>query len=117
MFSAVLMFRRVVKAFRYAVREEAFGPVLSAGVLLVVTGTLAYALGAGWNVVDAAYFAVATLTTTSVADPDLVLDDRWLKVFTILYQLIGIGVLVEILRRMGIAFVAVQRDERRGAGE
>jgi hypothetical protein len=32
-------------------------------------------------VVDALYFAVATLTTTSVADPDLVIEDAWLKLF------------------------------------
>ena len=107
------MLRRVARALRYAVREEAFLPVLSAGAVLVVLGTLAYALGADWNVVDALYFAVATLTTTSVADPDLVLADGWLKIFTVLYQLIGIGVLVEILRRMGLAFVAVQAEERR----
>jgi predicted anti-sigma-YlaC factor YlaD len=52
------------------VREEGFLPVLSAGLALVVIGTVAYALGAGWSVVDALYFAVATLTTTSVADPE-----------------------------------------------
>jgi hypothetical protein len=82
--------------------------------VLVVTGALAYALGSGWNVVDALYFAVATLTTTSVADPDLVVEDGWLKLFPILYQLVGIGILVEILRRLGLAFVAVRQAERRG---
>jgi hypothetical protein len=51
------------------------------------------------------------VTTTSVADPDLVLEDRWLKVFTVLYVLIGIGVLVEVLRRLGFAFVTVQHQE------
>ena len=61
--------------------------------------------------VDALYFAMATLTTTSVADPDLVLQDGWLKIFTILYQLIGIGILVEILRRLGSAFVQVRKAE------
>jgi hypothetical protein len=85
--------------------------VLGAGALLVFLGTLAY-VGHGWSVVDAVYFAVSTLTTTSVADPDLVLDSAWLKIFTILYQLIGIGILVEILRRLGFAFVAVRAEER-----
>jgi hypothetical protein len=47
-----------------------------------------------------------------VSDPDLVLDDRWLKVFTVFYQLVGIGILVEILRRLGIAFIAVRAKER-----
>ena len=77
-------------------------------------GTLSYALGQEWNVVDALYFSVSTLTTTSVSDPDLALDDGWIKIFTILYQLIGIGILVEILRRLGRAFVTVTaRDAKK----
>jgi hypothetical protein len=54
---------------------------------------------------------VATLTTTSVSDPDLVLENPWMKVFTVFYILIGIGILVEILRRLGTAFVAVSRKD------
>jgi len=112
MVSALLMFARTARALRYAIREEEFLPVLSGGAVLVLIGTVAYALGAGWNVVDAFYFAVSTLTTTSVADPDLVLEDRWLKVFTVFYQLVGIGILVEVLRRLGYAFVAIRMQER-----
>jgi len=96
------MLRRVWAALHYAVRGESFGPVFGAGVALVISGTLAYAL----------CFSVSTLTTTSVSDPDLVLDDGWIKIFTIPYQIIGIGILVEILRRLGLAFVAVQARER-----
>ena len=92
------MLGRVTRALRYAFREEDFGRVLGAGALLVFLGTLAYVGVQGWGVVDALYFSVSTLTTTSVSDPDLVLDDGWVKIFTILYQLIGIGILVEILR-------------------
>jgi hypothetical protein len=114
MLSALLMLRRVSKAFRYAVREEEFLNVFGAGVLLVVIGTVTYTLGAGWNVVDSLYFAVATLTTTSVSDPDLVLRDGWLKLFTVLYLLVGIGILVEVLRRLGLAFVEVRKQERAG---
>jgi hypothetical protein len=110
--SALLMLRRVAKAFRYAVREDEFLNVFGAGVLLVLIGTVTYALGSGWNVVDALYFAVATLTTTSVSDPDLVLQDGWLKLFTVFYLLIGIGILVEVLRRLGAAFVVVREQER-----
>lgn len=106
------MLQRVARALRYAVREEEFLAVFSAGVGLVFTGTVAYSVGEGWNVIDALYFAVSTLTTTSVADPDLVLTDRWMKVFTIFYLLIGIGILVEILRRLGLASVAIREEER-----
>jgi protein-S-isoprenylcysteine O-methyltransferase Ste14 len=112
MFSALMMLRRLRHALRYAVREEGFLVVFGAGVLLIAVGTIAYALGEDWNVVDAVYFAVATLTTTSVSDPDLVLEHSWMKVFTVFYILIGIGILVEVLRQLGTAFVAVRVEER-----
>jgi hypothetical protein len=106
------MWRRLTAAVRYAMREENFAPVLGAGVFLGISGTLAYSLGNGWNPVDSLYFAVATLTTASIADPDLVLEDAWLKLFTVFYILIGIGILVEIVRRLGTAFVEVRRQEK-----
>ena len=37
----------------------------------MILGTITYSLAEGWNVVDAFYFSVATLTTSSIADPDL----------------------------------------------
>ena len=38
MVSALMMLRRVLPAFRYAIREEEFPPILSAAVLLVAVG-------------------------------------------------------------------------------
>jgi hypothetical protein len=113
MVSALLMFRRVARAVRYAIREEDFIPVLGAGAVLLLLGTIAYQLGEGWSAIDALYFSVATLTTTSVSDPHLVLDQDWMKLFTIFFQLLGIGVLVEILRRLGVAFVKAGLADRR----
>jgi Ion channel len=115
MLSALMMLRRVLPALRYAMREEEFGPIMGAALLLIVIGTLTYTLSQDWEVVDSFYFSVSTLTTTSVSDPDLVLQDGWLKVFTVLYQLIGIGILVEVLRRLGIAFITVRAEEKRAS--
>jgi len=108
-----MMLRRVVPAFRYAVCEEEFLNVFSAALLLVVIGTVTYSLGQAWNVVDAFYFTVSTLTTTTVADPELVLTDRWLKVFSVFFQLVGIGILVEVLRRLGLSFIAIRMQEKK----
>ena len=80
------MLRRVLRAFRLAARDAQFGPVFGAALALVIIGTAAY--------------------------PSLVLEHRWTKIFTVLYLLVGIGVLVEMLRRLGIAFVAVQAAEK-----
>ena len=76
----------MANAFRHAVREEDFLNVFGAGALLVFIGTLVYSLDESWNVVDSLYFAVSTLTTASVSDPNLVLTDGWVKVFTVLYS-------------------------------
>jgi hypothetical protein len=108
--SALLMMRRLFAALRVALRDEDFGRVLSAGLVLIIIGTIAYSLGNGWDVVDGLYVAVATLTTSSILDPKLTITDPWLKVFTAVYVLLGIGILVEIARRLGMGFIAARAE-------
>jgi uncharacterized membrane protein YkgB len=89
-----------------------FGRVLGAAVALVLVGTLAYTFGEDWSVVDGFYVAVATLTTSSILDPELTLTEQWLKVFTAFYVLGGIGILVELARQLGMVFGFIAaRDE------
>jgi hypothetical protein len=85
--SALLMLRRLMQALRVALRDQDFGRVLSAGLALIVIGTLAYSL-----------------------DPELTITDRWLKVFTSGYVLVGIGILVEIARRLGMGFITARAE-------
>jgi hypothetical protein len=110
MISAILMLRRLAAALRVALREEDFGRVLSAGLALVIIGTLAYSLGNDWSLVDGLYVAVGTLTTSSILDPSLTITDPWLKLFTAGYVLTGIGILVEIARRLGMGFIAARAE-------
>ena len=112
MVSAAIIFRRFVKALRHAVREEEFLPILASGGTLILIGTITYAVAEGWSVIDALYFSVATLTTSTVADSKLELTHAGTKLFTVFFVLLGIGILVETARRLGMAFVEVQREER-----
>jgi Ion channel len=109
--SAIMMFRRFERALRHAIREEQFGALLGAAMTLVVVGTLAYTLGEDWSLLDGFYFAVATLTTSSIADPELVITSSWLKIFTAFYVLVGIGILVEVARQLGFAMIELQRQD------
>lgn len=77
---------------------------------LVLVGTIAYTFGQDWSIVDGFYVAVATLTTSSILDPKLTVAEPWLKIFTAFYVLVGIGILVEVARRLGMGFIA-SRDE------
>jgi protein-S-isoprenylcysteine O-methyltransferase Ste14 len=110
--SAIVMFRRFARVLKHAWQEEDFARIAGAAVALVVIGTLTYTLGGDWSVVDGFYFAVATLTTSSIADPKLTIVDPWLKIFTALYVLVGIGILVEVARRLGISFIRVRQQDK-----
>ena len=105
MLSIVTMLKRMLEAVKYAAKEENFAVIAGAAATLILVGTIIYSLGEGWNVVDGFYFAVCTLTTSSIADPDLTLTHEALKLFTIIYVLTGIGILVELARELGVGFV------------
>lgn len=106
------MFRRFARTGREASRDEQFAPVFGAALSLLVLGTFVYTVGRGWSIVDGFYLAVATLTSSSIADSELVLEDPWLKVFTAFYILIGIGIFVALVGRLGLAFVSLSRQDK-----
>jgi hypothetical protein len=102
------MMVRVERAVRIALGEEDFVRVLGAAAALILTGILTFWLAQDWSLVDSLYVAVATLTTSSILDPELTITDKWLKLFTAGYVLLGIGILVEVARRRGMAFIAAR---------
>ena len=106
------MLHRFVGAVKHAAEEETFAAIVGAAIALVLTGTVAYTLGEGWSLGDGFYFAVCTLTTSSIADPDLVLTHEVLKIFTTIYILTGIGILVEVARQLGVGFVKMHEEQR-----
>jgi Ion channel len=112
MVSVVTMLRRMLGAIKYAAKEESFAAVVGAAIVLVLVGTVTYSLGEGWNVADGFYFAVCTLTTSSIADPNLTLTHETLKIFTAMYVLTGIGILVELARQLGVGFVRMREEHK-----
>ena len=56
--------------------------------------------------------ACTSLTTSSILDPKLTVTDPWLKIFTAGYVLVGIGILVEVARRLGMGFIAARAEVR-----
>jgi len=73
------MYLRFSRALKIAVLEDGFAQILGAAVFLVVLGTLVYSSSQDWSLVDGFYFAVATLTTSSIADPELVVSGAPVK--------------------------------------
>jgi Ion channel len=108
--SVVHMLRRMLGAIKYAAKEENFAVVVGAAIALILVGTVTYSLGEGWSVADGFYFAVCTLTTSSIADPSLTLTHETLKIFTAFYVLTGIGILVELARQLGVGFITMREE-------
>jgi voltage-gated potassium channel len=107
--SIILMARRFGKALRKALEEPEFAGTLGAACVLILAGSLFYTFNENWKFVDGVYYAVTTLTTTGSG---LVIEKDSSKIFTIFFILIGIGILVEVLRGLGMGFVKAEHERK-----
>lgn len=114
MISFFTMMRGFVGALRRGWSDPQFRTLSAMVVVLLASGTLFYWRFEGWSVVDSLYFSVITLTTVGYGD--LAPTTPSSKVFTIVYILLGLGVLVSFLSAVaGHAVEArYERRERRG---
>jgi hypothetical protein len=108
---AALVFRRLLRAIRYAAKDEGVRAIFAAAISLIVLGTATYSVSQGWSLVNSFYFSVSTLTTSNVADPHLTLNGAAIKIFTSVYVLVGIGVLVETARQLGLGYVKSRSEQ------
>ena len=86
------------------------GPLLLVISLLIV-GTVFYVLVEGWTVVDSVYFCAMSLATVGYGD--LVPHTDVGKIFTTVYVLAGIGILVSFFTTLTAKTLAIQREVRR----
>lgn len=95
-------FRYWFRAVREGFRDPAARPLFLSVTALLATGTVVYTLVERWSLLDSLYFSVMTLTTVGYGDfvPHTALG----KVFTMIYVLAGIAVILafaeHVLRRM-----------------
>ena len=95
----MIAFFTTLRAFTVAVRRGLSDPHFRALAFLVlvllVTGTAFYWRFEDWTLIDSLYFSVITLTTVGYGD--LAPSTTPTKVFTIVYVLLGLGILVSFL--------------------
>lgn len=91
-------FKAFVSAIRGQLDDDAFRATLVLLVGLLLAGTLLYPVLEGWSLVDSLYFSVVTLATVGYGDIHPVTDLG--KLFTVLYILTGVGVLVVFASRV-----------------
>jgi len=92
MLSFIVTLGRFVHAIWKGFRDPEFRTLFILVLVTLLTGTLFYAKAEGWNLLDAFYFSFMTLTTVGYGD--LVPTTPGSKIFTILYIVVGLGILL-----------------------
>lgn len=92
---------------------EERGPLLLVLSLLIV-GTAFYTVVEGWGVIDAVYFSAMSLATVGYGD--VVPETAVGKLFTVVYVLAGIGILVSFFTALAGKTLELMDARRRARG-
>ena len=111
MLSVILSFKRLLKGLYHGVKEPQFISILTTVALIVLSGTLFYSRFEGWAKIDAFYFAVVSLIPTGV-DTNLVPSTTGTKLFTVLYLIIGTGLMFALLVNLGRAIIKEDKPKK-----
>ena len=108
--------RSLVTAVRRGLSDPQFRALAFLVVVLLASGTFFYWRFEDWTLIDSLYFSVITLTTVGYGD--LAPSTTPSKVFTIVYVLIGLGILVSFLSAVASQAVEarIERQEKRKPG-
>jgi voltage-gated potassium channel len=97
-------------------RDKEYRDLIITTMLVLITGTLVYHFVEGWRWLDSLYFCVITLSTIGYGDFSPQTDLG--KIFTILYIIIGIGIILSFINTLYHHFTKNQfQDLRKMARE
>lgn len=110
MISFFLTLKRLLSAVFRNVREPLFRSLLTTLAIILLSGTMFYKGVEGWSLLDSFYFAFISLIPTSVNTGLTPLADisKW---FTMIYLVVGMGVMLMLLIRVGLAVANFERSE------
>lgn len=90
-----MIFFRTLHSF---FRDKEYRDLILTTVIILIIGTTAYHYIEGWTWLDAFYFSFITLTTIGFGDFAPVTDAG--KVFTIVYIIIGVGIILAFINTL-----------------
>jgi voltage-gated potassium channel len=106
----VRVWRRSIGAVVSGVREDPdFRSLTLVALSLLISGTVFYMVAEGWSFVDAFYFSTIILTTIGLGETP---DSDLAKLFTSVYALVGIGVLIAFGTAFAQRLVDVSQAEQ-----
>lgn len=112
MIPLLLAARRLARALAAVWRDPETKALPVVAGALVITGTLFYWRFEDWTIIEALYFSVVTLTTVGFGDYSP--TNAGTQLFTIVYILTGLGVLVALLSSVAQQYLRQRAEPRRG---
>ncbi|MEK3997064.1 potassium channel family protein [Psychrobacillus sp. FSL K6-2365] len=112
MLSFILTVKRYLEAFVKAFKNPMFLSLFTTLFLIILSGTLFYTKKEGWGVIDAIYFCVVSLIPTGV-NTNLSPVTSLGKIFTMLYLVVGTGVMFITLLTLGKTMINTKAFEER----
>lgn len=103
-------FHGFVLTLRRLLADPSFRAAASMLVALMTVGTLFYTVVEGWSPLDSLYFSVIAAATVGFGDFAPQTDPG--KAFTIVYVLVGVGLLVLILSRIATGMVELKLERQ-----
>ncbi len=95
MVAALLAVVRLVRGVGRAFRDPATRGLVVSVFVVIAFGTIFYSRYEGWSTVDSLYFTVVTLLTIGYGDLTPTTDAS--KLFTVVYALVGVGLLASFV--------------------
>ena len=99
-----------IRAIRTLWNESQFRSLARLTAIAITSGVVFYSLVEHLSPVDALYFSVTTLTTVGYGDfsPQTTAG----KLFTVVYVLVGVGILLAFLSRVAVQVVDTHMHDR-----
>ncbi len=103
-----MFFIRTIISF---LQDEEYRDLLYTTFIIITIGTVAYHYLEGWSIIDSLYFSVVTLTTIGYGDFTPQTDSG--KIFTILYIIAGIGMILSFINTVQHHYANMRHKEKK----
>ena len=92
-------------------QDDEYRDLLITTVVIILVGTITYHYVEGWSVIDSLYFSVVTLTTIGYGDFSPKTDTG--KIFTIIYIVVGIGMILSFVNTIQHHYTYMRSREKK----
>ena len=104
MISFMLTMKRLLVGIWRGLKEPVFMSLLTTLLIIVFSGTMFYRSVEGWSLLDSIYFSVVSLIPSGV-ETGLSPHTTFGKWFTIIYLIVGVGIMLMLLVMIGKSIV------------